>query len=260
MAHDKKTYRFPYSNEYEITWEGNYGAKGEKRAPKKKKTPKEVEYQNRQHKRTYIRRLIKLNFENGIFFTLTYKRGIRKSMREVKREFENFRDRMRRAYKKMGIPLKYIYCIEVGKRGGIHIHIIVNRTSGRPETDKLVSQKWPHGHVHGVPLYEDGDYEQLACYMAKLPEEKEGESWKDRVERMEELTEENYDYNTSRNLVKPVAEHKRYKRRTVRKLMEEGPTPTPGYYIDKNSIRTGINRFTGKSYMYYTEHMIKRKI
>ena len=39
----------------------------------------------------------------------------------------------------------------------------------------------------------------------------------------------------------------------MRRLIEEGPKPREGYYIDKNSIRTGINRYTGKSYYQYTE-------
>lgn len=259
MAHKRKIYRFPTSNEYEYTYKGNYGAKGEKRAPKIRKTKKEIEYQNRMNKRTYIRRLIKLNFEDGIWVTLTYGKGTRKSMDEVKRDFSNFRKNVGRVYKKSGQKFKYIYVIEIGKRGGIHIHMIVNRKEGMPETDRLISEKWIHGHPHMTPLYEDGDYEQLACYMAKIPPEEEGGNKRSRMERMEVLTDETYDYGTSRGLVKPEPEEKEYKTRTVRRLIEEGPEPTPGYYIDKSSIRTGINRFTGMSYLYYTEHLIKRK-
>lgn len=256
MAHRVKIYHFLNSNEYEITWWGRYGAKGEARALKTKKTPKEIEYQNRYNKHTYIRRLIKLNFTDGILFTLTYREGTRKPLDEVKKDLERYRNRMRRAYKKIGLPFKYIYCIEIGKRGGIHIHIIANRTNGKPETDRLAAQKWEHGHVNATPLYEDGDYERLACYMAKLPEETEKGS---RLDNMEELTDENYSYGTSRNLIRPEPEEKIYLRRTVRKLLEEGPQPTEGYYIDKSTIRTGKNRFTGESYMYYTEQKVKRR-
>lgn len=256
MAHRWKIYRFSDSNEHEITWLGRYGAKGEARTPKTKRTSEEIAYQNRYNKHTYIRRLIKLNFTEGIMFTLTYRKGERKPMKGVKKDFKKFRDRMRREYKKIGIPFKYIYCIEIGKKGGIHIHIIINRTDGRPETDKLAAQKWEWGHVNGTPLYEDGDYERLACYMAKLPEETaEG----GRTRSMEELTEENYSYGTSRNLERPQPEVKIYLRRTVKKLLEKGPQPTEGYYIDKSTVRTGINRFTGRSYMYYTEKKLKRR-
>ena len=260
MAYNRKAYRFSYSNEFEYVWAGNYGAKGEHRAEKRKKTPKEIEYQNRWNKRKYIRRLIKLNFEDGIYVTLTYGKGQRKNMKGVKQDFKNFRDRMRRAYRKQGVDFKYIFCIEIGSRGGIHIHMILNRTPGKPETDKLIGEQWTYGHPYMTPLYQEGDYEQLACYMAKVPQEETGEDKKGRIARMEEITDDNYDYGTSRgNLIKPVPEEKEYERRTVKKLIQEGPTPTLGYYIDKSSIRTGINRFTGMSYMYYTEHLIKKK-
>ncbi len=261
MAYNVKKYGFPFSNEFEYIWAGHYGAKGEPRGTKRKKTPREIEYQNRWNKRKYIRRLIKLNFEEGIYVTLTYGRGQRKDMQGVKNDFKNFRDRMRRAYRKQGADFKYIYCIEIGSRGGIHIHMIVNRVPGKPETDKLIAEKWTFGHPHMTPLYQEGDYEQLACYLAKVPQEETGEDKKGRIARMEEITDETYDYNTSRgNLIKPEPEEeKEYSRRTVKKLIEEGPEPTPGFYIDKNSVRTGINRFTGMSYLYYTEHLIKRK-
>lgn len=260
MAHKRTTYRYPWSNDHEFHWKGNYGAKGEKRSPRTKKTSKEIEYQNRWNKSKKIRRLLKMNFEDGIFLTLTYQKGMRKPMEEVKRDCENFRTCMRRAYTKMGIPFKYIYCIEIGSRGGIHIHMVINRTDGSIETEKLVSQKWKHGHPNVKSIYEsDDDYEQLACYMAKMPEESDKKEDKGKIERMVELTDETYCYGTSRNLDEPEVEHKTYLSYTVKKMIREGPKPTPGYYIDKNSIRTGVNRFTGMSYLYYTEHLIKKK-
>ena len=259
MAHRRKIYRFPTSNEYEYTYKGRYGAKGEKRGPRRRKTPREIEYQNRMNKRTYIRRLIKLNFVDGIWVTLTYGRGVRKCMDDVKGDFEKFREKMRYAYRKAGCKFDYIYVIEIGRKGGIHIHMITNRKTGPPETDRLISEKWTHGHVHITPLYEDGDYEQLACYMAKVPPEESEKDKRSRIDRMEQIIEDQYDYGTSRGLKKPVPEVKDYRSRTVRSMIEDGPEPTPGYYIDKSSIRTGINRFTGMSYLYYTEHLIKRE-
>ena len=60
-------------------------------------------------------------------------------------------------------------------------------------------------------------------------------------------------YGCSRNLKMPEKETHEYRRRTVRKLLEHGPTPTEGYYIDQDSIRCGVNPYTGKTYFYYTE-------
>ncbi len=47
----------------------------------------------------------------------------------------NFWQNMRRAYKKRGKQLLWIMRIEIGKKGGIHIHIIVNKIRGEPTTD-----------------------------------------------------------------------------------------------------------------------------
>ena len=71
-------------------------------------------------------------------------------------------------------------------------------------------------------------------------------------------------YSTSKNLIRPEDvfdknDKKRYSHWTMRKIIQEGPKPREGFYIDKNSIRTGINPFTGMSYFYYTEIRIRNK-
>jgi hypothetical protein len=60
-------------------------------------------------------------------------------------------------------------------------------------------------------------------------------------------------YGCSRGLEVPEKETHTYKRRTIRKLVENGPKPTKGYYIDQDSIRHGINLYNGMTYYYYTE-------
>lgn len=47
-----------------------------------------------------------------------------------------FLQRLRYRYKKLEDVLKYIYRIEIGKRGGIHVHILLNRTKCSKGTDK----------------------------------------------------------------------------------------------------------------------------
>ena len=46
MAHIKDVYRFSNSNEYEYKYAGNYGAKGEKRYPKRKASEEQIRKQN----------------------------------------------------------------------------------------------------------------------------------------------------------------------------------------------------------------------
>lgn len=250
MAHWLDIFRFPGSTEYEYKWAGKYGAKGEKRAKKIKATPEQIKKQNQLNREKNVRRLIKANFfPDDLWVTLKYPRGKRKSVRKVKKDFKNFIERLRYRYEKRGRLLKYIYRMEVGKRGGIHIHMIVPRIQGE-DTDLLVQNSWKHGRIHFESIYEYGGYEDLAAYIVKQPDE----------EVMEQLSffpeEDRSDfirYGSSRNLVRPEPERRYRSRWTVRRLIEQGPEPSPGYYIDKNTIRTGVNRFTGMSYLYYTE-------
>lgn len=245
--------------EHEYKFVGHYGKKGEKKAPREKPTPEQMKLYNRINKAKKIRRTIDLNFTpDDYWITLTYKKGTRKAISEVKSDLKKLMDKLRDEYRKRDCISRWMRVIEVGKKGGLHVHIIINRI---PDTDILITANWGYGHVYFEHLYEEGDYEQLASYMAKLPEEEDGgHPEKSREERMVELTKENYSYSTSKNLIRPEpAEHHRYKCWTLERTIRDGPEPTPGYEIDKSSIRTGVNKFTGMSYLYYTEHLIKRK-
>lgn len=230
---------------------GMHGAKGEKRAPRTKPTPEQVIYQNRMNKAANIRRLVKANFTTADWFvTLTYREGCRKKMKGVKGDLRDFLSAMRTAYKKRGQQLKFIYCIEIGSRGGIHIHIIMNDTD---KFNRLLQLFWTHGHPNMKNLYEEGDFRKLSEYMAGFPKTKDGEK-----AGFTPLDSERYAYNRSRNLYVSQPVRKKYSHWTMRAVMgKDGiPKPTPGYYIDRESIRQGVNRFTGLSYLYYSEHRI----
>lgn len=257
MAYTVYIYRFENSIEYEIKHKGRYGAKGEKRAPRRKPTPEQIKKQNRENKATLVRRLIKLNFDAGdLWTTLKYPKGARPALPQVQKDIKNFIARLRRAYTSMGEELKYIYRLEIGRLGGVHIHIIVNRSRGRPDTDKLIQEKWLAGRVNCESLYKRGDYKELAEYMVKQPDEETERqiSFFPEEERKRLCT-----YSPSRNLIRPVPEKHVYRRRTLRRLFEDGPKPSDGYYIDKNSIVYGINPYTGMSYYRYTEIRTKEK-
>lgn len=252
MAYRKKTWTFWNSVEYEITWAGRYGAKGEKRKKKQKATPDQIKRQNQWKREKYLRRLIKANFFPGDYWlTLKYRKGARPALERVVKDMGNFIRRLRRQYEKYGTQLKYIYRIEIGKRGGIHVHMIANRTEGG---DLVIRDEWKKaGQTAGIyftQLEEDGDYRKLAEYIVKQPDgETEGQlELFPEGERKKLKT-----YSASRNLVKPEPETKDYKRRKVRKLVENGPEARDGYYIDKNTVKTGVNPVTGYSYCHYTE-------
>lgn len=245
----KYTWRFYNSTEYEYKYLGRYGAKGEKRQKRIKATPEQMAKQNQINKVNRIRRLMKANFLPGdLWTTLKYPAGTRKPLKEVKDDMSRFLRKLRYQYKKQGDILKYIYRIEIGKHGGLHIHILLNRTKGKRGADDFVAFCWECGYVHYTPIYAQGGYAQLAEYIAKpVPEEQ--------TEHPEAA--ETMHYSTSRNLIRPEPEKKTYSRRTVRRILEDGPQATPEFYIDQDSIVSGTNKYTGMSYLRYTECRIK---
>lgn len=263
MAYNKKTYRFWGSNEIDFVYKGRYGAKGEQRQKKKKATPEQVKRQNQWNRERRMRRLMKENFSPGDpWCTLKYPRGTRKPIGEVMRDLRNFLARCRRRWKKHGEIFRWIYRIEIGKRGGIHIHILVNRIRGKPDgsaqelpdTALIIQQEWEKcGRVHFEPVYSEGLFRNLASYMVKEPDEG--------VEKQlslfpEEDRKKLLKYSCSRNLRRPVPEVKEYAHWTMRRILEEGPEPTPGYYIDPDSVECGINPVTGLSYLHFIEYLL----
>lgn len=248
------TWRFSHSIEYEIKYAGKYGAKGEKRKKRKKATPEQIKKQNQQNREKYVRRLIKANFTLGDYWaTLKYPEGTRKTIKQIRKDLKGFLDSVRKAYKKHGKLFKFILRIEIGKNGGIHIHILFNRGNIK-NVDMLIQQKWKHGRVNFQTLYEEGGYDRLAKYIVKEPDEEQYEQLQlFEQEEQKQLVK----YSTSRNLIRPQAERKFYRRRTVRKVIENGPQPSAGYYIDQDSVVMGENPYTGMSYIHYTECLLE---
>lgn len=100
--------------------------------------------------------------------------------------------------------------------------------------------------------YEEGDFKDLAAYICKQPE-RDSQEYEQLSLFPKEEQKELLSYSSSRNLIRPEPERKRYSHRTVRKLIQDGPKPTPGYYIDLESLYIGTNPYTGYSYCKYIE-------
>ena len=248
----EEIYRYGPYIEHEIKYPGRYGAKGEKREKKKKATPEQVKKQNQHNKEKKVLRIMRANFEPGdLWVTLKFPTGTRMAPEELTDIRTKFFNNLRDNYKRRKTGLKFMCRAEIGERGGVHLHMIINQLAdGRGA--ELIQRLWKkYGAVHFVPLYEDGHFKQLADYLVKPPKEEiTGQMTLWGTEEEQKLYSR---YTCSRNLVIPEPEEKEYRRRTVRKLVEEGPTPEEGYYIDRDSIRSGKNQFTGMSYLYYTE-------
>lgn len=255
------TFRFEDSNEVSYIYDCDYGGTGQ-RSEKTKATPEQIERQNQKNRENKIRREIKANFgPDDYWVTLKYPAGTKKTVPELKKDFRRFRERLTRRYKKIGEDLKYIYRMEIGKQGGLHIHILINRPAGA-QADVNIKESWKEGHVWYTTLHEEGGYEKLAAYIAKKPDEQvAGQLSLFPEEDRNELIR----YGTSRNLVRPEPEVKTYSRWKVNRILDEITSgdymklATEGYYIDKDSIQTGVNPVTGKAYLHYIEYRIKRK-
>ena len=146
---------------------------------------------------------------------------------------------MRRAYKKLGVELKYIIVTEYENKA-IHHHLIIN---GIPDTIKLVSKYWQYGHANFTPLYEEASIGELAEYLIKETDKtfRTGKFQKQR-------------YCCSRNLKEPKIKTEVVLASTFRKE----PKPIKGYFIDKNTVVESTNEF-GYRYQYYTMVKITKK-
>ena len=262
MAYRHDTYKYKNKKiiEHEFKYAGRYGAKGEKRAQRKKATPEQMKKQNQYNREKLVLRKMRNNFKRGdLWITLKLKKGERVSAQEILKIREKFLRQLRGVYKKRGRALKYMCRIEIGERGGIHIHILVNRIKGTPGTAEVISQIWGRltgGHVNYAPVYEEGHFKDLADYLVKKPKEEiTGQLTLFGTEEERKIFSE---YTCSKNLELPEKETHDYKHWTLRKLVENGPGPKPGYYIDRDSIRHGKNPYTGMSYYYYTEIRLER--
>lgn len=236
----RETWECGETLEIEEKHTGRYGARGQKREKKKEPTPEDIARQNQWKRVRDLRRLTKWNFNTGdCWITLTYQKDLRPSWEEMMKHMEKFIRQLRTDYKKYGWTLKYIWRPQIGKRGAIHIHILISAYSNtETRTEKLVREFWPHGNPNMKVVYDlkTGD---LAEYIATPLQEWEPEEAKN--------------FHPSRNLIRKEPEKETVRRRSL--IDKQGrirePKPPKGYYIDENSIEKGINPVTGYAYRRY---------
>lgn len=228
------------TREVEEKHTGRYGARGQKRQKRRKATPEEIAKQNQWKRERDVRRLIKWNFGIGDYwFTLTYKKGSRPPWKQMQKDMSKFIRKLRDKYKKYGWELKYIYRLEIGKQGGPHVHILVNRKSNNEtDTGLLVEMLWNHGHAQTKRVY-DVDSGELAEYITKPLKEHEPEDLKR--------------YHPSRNLIRKDPEKEEIKKRSLvdRQGIPRDPKPPKGWAIVPGSVKHGKNKVTGYAYRHY---------
>lgn len=175
----------------------------------------------------HTQRLILCNFSEGDWFARFSAPHGEFSESEFERVVSNFFRRVKRRADKKQIKFKYIGYCECGKRGkNWHLHIVIEDCVREILTE---CWSWENG-INFTPLYQDGNFAELAKYIRK------DVSGKKRLK-------------TSRNLTKPTIKVTENKREF--KKLEKGealPIP-PGYYLVRDDM--WVNDFTGAAF-YFT--------
>ena len=156
---------------------GRYGVKEKrKKAAAQRTTPEEqLRWQSKEAMRKVWRLLRdKENFSPGdLWVTLTYPRKSTPDSETVKKNIKEFLKRIRRKYKQAGKECKYIFSVGRGKRGAIHLHMVLTKID-----TEILATAWQnivnHGdwaHVHIEHLDRSQNWQQVAAYLIKNGEE-----------------------------------------------------------------------------------------
>lgn len=211
-----------------------YPPHGTKRAEKAEPTSLSQEQVNIRLAEKRIRRIINHNFYPGdLYITLDYEPKYRpKDREEIRKHGNDLKRKLRTLYKKLGIPLKYIYVVERGARGALHHHILIPDGASIKELRKL----WPYGRIHVDPLDGSRQYRRLAAYFIK---------YAIKTKKTDKSLMKQY-YEPSRNMDKPKIKKIIIHRKTFQKVPQE----RKGYYLDKDTEQHYIDRngFEGMRY------------
>lgn len=234
MPYIKETVRAGKTIEVRKYYSARYGHH-DRNGPKKKPTPEAAKRAYLRKQEADLRRLMNTNFRDKIdaLVTLEWKSGKTPGTSDgIQKEVQKFIRRLRDRYRKRRAELRYIYTIEIGPRGGRHVHMMLSS----PETKEL-AECWP-GAINLQPLWSGGQYADIAAYFLKYAlktEETEGKKLGRR-------------FNCSHNLRKPIVKKTIVLANAFREKIRE----KRGWYIDKKRIRSGVSELTGLPYLEYT--------
>ena len=138
---------------YERSYSSHIHPPGATRSEKMKDTKESQKKINLRKAITELTILMNANFVPGDYhITLTYERDKRaETVEEAKRDRKIFLDRLRRRMKKEKEICKYIVVTEVGVRGALHHHMVMNQVPV-----EWIRQAWKHGRIDIRPLDDTG--------------------------------------------------------------------------------------------------------
>ena len=214
---------------------GRLGKKEQKeKAAKERATPEEqLRWQSKEATRKVWRLLRDAqNFHPGdLWVTLTYPAKTKPDSETVRKNIKEFLKRMRKEYRKAGKECKYVFSVGRGKRGAVHLHMVLAKID-----TELITKHWQNivnggewVHIHAEHLDRSQNWHKLAAYIIKNGEEtflSDDPIIKKR-------------FSSSRNL-----HTKKIKGHTVHaRAWKKDPPERKGYYIDKNLSYSGINQY-----------------
>lgn len=214
---------------------GRFGRKGENgKSVAERVTPVEqLKWQSKEAVRKVWRLLRdRTNFSPGdLWITLTYPQKTTTDSETVRRNIKEFLKRMRRQFRKIGKECKYIFSVGRGKRGAVHLHMVMSKID-----TEIISTTWQNivnggkwVHVHTEHLDRSQNWHKVAQYIIKNGEEtflSDDPIIKKR-------------FSSSRNLrdTKPRA------RVIHARRWKEQPPERKGYYIDTELSYNGVNKY-----------------
>lgn len=232
--------------EIERYFTSRYKKKGISRGDKVKPTKEEQEKVNTRQAERKLRILINANYGYGDYhLVLDYIRRKGEPDRtpeQMRQDIDIFLRECRKEYRKAGLEFKYIHVMEIGKKGARHHHLVVNKID-----TEILQRCWykayeGHNRVKVFPLDDSGNYAELANYLIKYTgTHKKGTDGALQGKR----------WNCSKNLVRPEPE---YHIISDREYFKKEPKAIKGYYVDKNSVSTGVHspEYYGYGYLRYT--------
>ncbi|WP_419491236.1 rolling circle replication-associated protein [Anaerotruncus massiliensis (ex Liu et al. 2021)] len=209
------------------------------RGQRVKPTPDEMFRTNERNAERKLRWILNTNFGGGdLHVTLKFRKGRLPPPDEARRQIEKFLRALRSFFTGQGgPPLRYVLVAE-HVRSNIHFHLVIPACDIKELRRLWMDMDPSHSWVNVSPLDDSGQYKELAHYLIK---ETSG-TFRDGTGLFKKR------WNESRNLVHPKPRTEKVKARQWR----ADPTPEKGYLIERDSVRTGVNPFTGLVWQEYS--------
>lgn len=227
------------------------------RATRTKPTPEDVKKYNEKIAEDYLRRKFHCNFyENDLHIVLGYPQKYRPKNEQIKKDLKAFKKAMRKEYKKLELPFKYMHVTGFYDKDGmpdseynehdettVHHHMVMNSIDYR-----IITAEWKKigGRVWFYPLDDEGDYTALVTYLIGHTKNLFREKASPTKKR----------WSCSRNLKDPPPP----KTKVVHAATwRKDPKAIKGYKLITDSIKRDVSNITGYPYMFYRMVKIKQQ-